>query len=255
MPDPIDLLYRVEHGLRLDLHLAEDPGSAPVVVYAHGGGFRAGHRGDNPARLAHLAKLGLNIASIDYRLAPEWRFPAPVDDVCAAVAFLRERGGKLGIATDSIGLIGASAGGTLAALAAVSGSTAPSERVQAVSAWFCATDLVESVRRTSLESRVSPVSYEANLLEDVEDPAALAAASPARADLADAPPFLLVHGDSDRLVPPSQALEMHLALTRANRSSTLIRLAGAGHEDPAFDEGPLPAMIAAWMRAQLLPAR
>jgi acetyl esterase/lipase len=70
-----------------------------------------------------------------------------------------------------------------------------------------------------------------------------------------APPFLIAHGDNDRVVPPSESAALHAALGRAGVASTLTYLAGAGHEDPAFDRSECHAMTAAWLRSILLAER
>lgn len=252
--NPVELGYSQEHDLTLDLHLSEDPTSDPLVVYIHGGGFARGDKSDDPSRLEALVRGGLTVASLNYRLAPTSHYPDPVDDVRRAVSALRARAGELGVNARSVGLIGASAGGYLAAMAAIRPGTDPASVVQAVSVWFSASDLVESTWRSPLERRILPITFEANLLGEDMDADLLLSASPARLDLHAAPPFLLIHGDSDKVVPPTQSAILHDALARHGTETTLIRLGRAGHEDPAFDSGPVPAMVTAWMRAHLLPA-
>jgi dipeptidyl aminopeptidase/acylaminoacyl peptidase len=79
----------------------------------------------------------------------------------------------------------------------------------------------------------------------------LTRASPARRDLREAPPFLILHGDSDQVVPRTQSETLHHELSMQGRDTTLMRIGGSGHEDPTFDAGAVPAMVAAWMRAKL----
>jgi acetyl esterase/lipase len=233
-------------GLALDLHLAPDRGTAPVVLYAHGGGFARGARGDDAARIGALAAQGLTVASIDYRLAPEVRYPEAIGDVAAAARFLRSEGPRLGIPVERLGAIGVSAGGYLVTMAAL---TQPGV-LDAVSPWFAPFDLWTTSRRSPLEERISPVSFELNLFETL-DPGLLRSASPLNAGLDSAPPFLLVHGDRDRIVASGQSEAMHAALQRAGRESTLMLVGGAGHEDPRFDDGTVPATVAGWFRSVL----
>lgn len=238
--------YAERHDLRLDLYRGPQPDRDPLVLYVHGGGFRRGSRTDHPDRLRALRDAGLSVASVDYRLAPDARYPDPIHDVAEAAAFLRREGATLGVRTGRIGAIGASAGGYLVAAA----SLRPETGIAAVSPWFAPFDLWASSRRSPLEQELRPVGYELDLLGDL-DPSALREASPAHRDLSTAPPFLLVHGDRDVLVPLEQSLLMHEALLRAGRESTMLRLGGAGHEDPRFDGGPVVQTVAAWFRAVL----
>jgi acetyl esterase/lipase len=240
----------IEYGerLALDLHLAADR-EAPVVLYVHGGGFARGSRSDDAERIASLVSAGVTIASIDYRLSPAVRYPEPIADVVAAARFLRTASADFGVRTERIGAIGASAGGYLVTMAALMAPGA----LDAVSPWFAPFDLWTSSRRSPLEQRMAPVTFEANLLETLDD-ASLREASPISHDLGAAPPFLLVHGDRDRIVASAQSQAMHAVLQRAGRSSTLMLVGGAGHEDPRFDAGSVPAAVAGWLRGVLDPA-
>lgn len=243
------VVYSSEHGLQLDLHRSGER-DAPLVVYMHGGGFARGDREDlAETRLRALAAAGLTVASIDYRLSPAARFPDPVDDVKSAVEFLRQNAGGLGVPADRIGLIGASAGGYLATMAGITATS--SQSVQAVSSWFAPSDFVTGVLRSPLEAQISPVTYELSLLGAVDDDDLLRRASPAHLDLASAPPFLLLHGDRDRIVAPWHSQTLHDALVAAGGRSSQLIIGGAGHEDPAFDGGHVIAMVAAWMKSIL----
>jgi acetyl esterase/lipase len=249
--DMVELTYDSENGLALDLYRSADAATDPLVLYVHGGGFARGDKRDDVERLISLRGHGLNVASINYRLAPSAHFPDPVDDVRHAAAFLRAEAGRLGIDARAIGVIGVSAGGYLASMATIDPGPNSAGAVQAASTWFASSDLVASTRRSPLEARISPVVFEANLLGGEVDSDLLEHASPARRDLREAPPFLILHGDSDQVVPSMQAETLHHQLSLHGRDTTLMRIAGAGHEDPVFDSGAVPAMVAAWMRAKL----
>lgn len=248
--------------LGLDVH-----GSAgPVVVYVHGGGWSHGSRWDDAnERLAPLAAHGVTVVSVDYRLAPGAVFPAPLHDLKAAVRWLRAEGPRLGLATERIGIWGASAGAYLGSLLAltngdpefegsVGGHGERSSAVQAVVHWFGQSDLAVSASRSAVETRLLPFTFEADFL-GTSDPATLAERArglslPSRVS-AQAPPFLIAHGDRDRIVPPSEGWALHDALSRAGASSRFELLAGAGHEDPAFHSPATLAVTAAWLRAVL----
>lgn len=262
-----DLAYATVEGteLLLDIHRPDEE-VTPVVVYAHGGGWSRGDKDtDARKRLTPLAAHGVTVVSVDYRLLPDAVFPQQLHDLKGAVRWLRAHGPRLGLAVDRLGVWGASAGAYLMSLLALSegeaefegtvgGNLDRSSAVQAVVHWFGAADLAASASRSELEERLLPFRFEADLL-GTSDPTELAArarglnlltrASPK------APPFLIAHGDRDRIVPPSEGRSLHDALGRAGASSRLELLGGAGHEDAAFDSPATLAITAAWLRTVL----
>ncbi|KIF75678.1 esterase [Streptomyces sp. 150FB] len=274
-----DLTYAEVDGrkLRLDLYRPDIDGPVPAVVHLHGGGWSRGDKAANAeVRLAPLAAHGVAVLSVEYRLVPEVVFPAPVRDVKAAVRWTRAHGAEYGLLTDRIGLWGASAGAMLASLAGLtpgdpefevpdsegSGGTgadyAPehSSDVQAVVHWFGPTDFVSSATRSPLEAAIRPPGPEVALFgpgsaDEVADVARRA--SPLLRVSSTAPPFLIMHGDRDRMVPISESQALHDALSRAGARSTFVSLAGAGHEDPSFNSAPNVGMTAAFLLATLSP--
>ena len=114
--------------LELDLYVpAGLEGPVPVVVYVHGGGWQRGSRRDPPPLLdadfyEQIAAQGLAVAAVDYRLSGEARFPAPLEDVRAAVGWVRDHAADYGLDPGRVFLWGDSAGGHLALLAALTGS-------------------------------------------------------------------------------------------------------------------------------------
>ncbi|TVT60921.1 alpha/beta hydrolase [Amycolatopsis rhizosphaerae] len=243
------LIYHEIDGttLRADLHLPKTELPPPVVVYVHGGGFQFGARTDDAeTRLSALAAHGVAVLSIDYRPAPVVRFPAPVEDVRQAVRWVRAHAADLDVDSRRVALWGASAGATLAALAALSpGEDAP---VGAVVAWFGMADLAETASRSRLEARILPFDFEAAFLGDLgraREASPLTWVNPA------APPFLIAHGDRDRVTPVNQSHALHDALVRAGAESTLLLLGGAGHEDRAFESPAHLALTAGWLSSTL----
>jgi acetyl esterase/lipase len=256
--------------LGLDLYRAPQA-DAPLVLYVHGGGWRSGDKADDGAeRLAPLAAYGVDVASVDYRLVPAATFPDQVHDLKGAVRWLRAHGPDLGLRTDRVGVWGASAGaylGSLLALTAgdaelegtVGGNLEQSSAVQAAVHWFGQADLLAAGSRTDVEARLLPFAFEAGLL----GVGSAAEAGDRARDLglltrvsAQAPPFLIAHGDRDHVVAPSESQALHDALSRAGAETTFMLLGGAGHEGPEFDRPATLAMTAAWLRAVLTaPAR
>ena len=241
-----DVVYGDVDGraLRLDI-LRPDPSPdapLPAVVHIHGGGWMGGSKDDgNPNE--GLARAGFFTVNIEYRLTPEATFPAQIHDAKRAVRWLRAHATEYGVDTERIGAWGHSAGGHLAALLGVSGDAPElegvgdtagwSSRVQAVVALSAPSDL-----RFPGEWNPWPASVTAQLLGGpVESRQDLARqASPVCWVAPTPPPFLLVHGEQDDVVPVPQAERLYRALCEAGGDATMVRLSQAKH---GFEEGAL----------------
>ncbi|MFC4035362.1 alpha/beta hydrolase fold domain-containing protein [Streptomyces polygonati] len=212
--------------LQLDLHVPGGAGGpVPVVVWIHGGAFWSGDRRYLPDTMAAgsvfeaLLDAGLAVATIDYRLSGEILFPGQLDDVLAALRYLRTFAGTLGLDPGRIGVWGESAGGTLAALAALT-----TQDISAAVLWYPLTDL-------STVDPDSTDSPEARLIGGAPArlPEQAARASPVSHVSPSAPPFLLVHGTADTLLPAEQSERLHHSLLRAGARSEFVPVEGAGH--------------------------
>jgi acetyl esterase/lipase len=264
-----DLEYAQADGtsLRLDLYLpagATEP--LPTLLYLHGGGWAVGDKGDMAVeRLLPLVAHGLAVASANYRLVPGVRYPAIVHDVKAAVRWLRANAAAHGLDPARIAIGGASAGGHLASLTALTegdpelegdlgahGGT--SSAVGAVVAFFPPTDLVLVGSRNPLEQQVlgpPPPLALLGLARVGDDLALVRAASPRHRAHAAAPPHLLLHGDRDTMVNHEQSRLLHDALSAAGAPSTLVTIGGAGHEGPEFATPAIAATIAGFLGQHL----
>jgi acetyl esterase/lipase len=272
--------YAAVPGLRpleLDLWLpAAGPDLVPAVVFLHGGGWRQGSRhlagpaftGAQPTPFEHIARAGIAVASADYRLSGEARWPAQLHDAKAAVRWLRARAGELGIDGDRIAAWGDSAGGHLAELLGLTagdpalegdvGVTGPPSRVCAVVAWYAPSDL-RAMAADAGTDPLDPGSREAQLLGAPPDtvPEAAAQASPVTHVSQGAPPFLLLHGSADRPVPYIQSERLYRALRAADVDAELTPYPGADHMwagSPGAAEQALAQTIGALTR-WLLPGR
>ena len=237
-----DLRYGEVLGFRpleLDLYVPLGlEGPVPVVVYVHGGGWQRGSRRDPPPLLDadfydQIAAQGLAVAAVDYRLSGEARFPAPLEDVRAAVGWVRDHAADYGLDPGQVFLWGDSAGGHLALLAALTGFAAGAV-VGAVVAWFPVTDLVGMAFDLAEAGGVpdpGPDSREARLLgaPAASVPDLARQASPVAHVRADAPPVLLMHGTADDLVPAAQSIRLAEALGRAGARVELELVPGASH--------------------------
>jgi len=106
--------------LRLDFYRGHGAGPGPLLVLVHGGSFSGGDKGENQTVSRLFASKGYSVADIQYRLAPEGRFPAAVQDVKCLAGRLRERAREFGLDANRVGYIGRSAGGAIAIIAAYS---------------------------------------------------------------------------------------------------------------------------------------
>ncbi|MEU9863632.1 alpha/beta hydrolase [Streptomyces sp. NPDC047971] len=238
----------------LDVQVPAGEGPFPAVVWIHGGGWLDGDRRypppTVPAALLHGSVLaaGLALVSVDYRHSLEAPFPAQLHDVKAAIRYIRRFAGDLGLDPDRIAVWGESAGGHLAALAGLVGPHSADAAalegthgvgsgdtgVRAVVDWYGVSDLPALVGHPLPGMPPGgdfPDPYEALLGGSEEERPALArAASPVTyAGGSTPPPFLLVHGTRDGLVPFSQSETLAEALTGAGGDVTLRPVAEADH--------------------------
>lgn len=197
---------------RMDIQYPEDRRTAhPMLIQIHGGGWRRGNKEREGRPLTHyLAGRGWICASINYRLSPAATFPDHLEDVKRAIGFLRSHGEEWGGDPGFIALTGGSAGGHLAALAALTAND-PSYQpgfedrdtsVQACVPLYGIHDLLDRKRVRYpwpfVEAIVMKVSPQA-------DPDAWDRASPLVQVHSGAPPFLVLHGSHDYLVPPEES--------------------------------------------------
>jgi len=231
-----DLVYKRVNdiALTLDLYRPEEvSGLLPVIVCVHGGHWGAGGKERCPA--VTLAQDGYAVASIDYRRTTTAPFPAQIEDCKAAVRWLRANASTYHLDPDHIGVCGYSAGGHLAALLGTSGGVPElegsgdnmeySSRVQAVCDVAGPADLLAM---TNLGPKPT-FAIEGLIGGPLEKNKAKAiAASPIHYVSKDDPPFLIVHGEADRVVPVEQSQRLYEELRKAGVNATL-KILPVGH--------------------------
>ncbi|MBC8125958.1 MAG: alpha/beta hydrolase [Gloeobacteraceae cyanobacterium ES-bin-144] len=212
------------HDLRMDLYVPQTDKPVPVVVWIFGGSWKFGSKGFHVA-LRDLTRSGIAVASIEYRMSSTAVYPAQLDDCRSAVQWLRSNGSRFGIDPQRIGVSGESAGGHLAALV---GNVEGAPRIRAVCALYPPTNLVTLGRFYAKPSRLSNIDK--LLGGPIEQKLALAAeASPVNNVSASSPPFLIIHGAQDKLVPLEQSQMLQRKLADAHVEAQLIVVPGKGH--------------------------
>ncbi|MBD3295772.1 MAG: alpha/beta hydrolase fold domain-containing protein [Candidatus Omnitrophica bacterium] len=226
--------------LLMDLYLpsGSDPAQLPVVLYIHGGGWESGDKKYSGGWYMPLLGHGFAVASINYRLSGQAPFPAQLYDVKTAVRFLRANAERFGLDPDRIGAFGDSAGAHLAFLLGTTGGLevfegdgpwkSASSRVMAVCGLYGPVDLM------ALEKK-HPFSEPGGILESLlggpvpERQKVAVMASPISHVSPDDPPFLIVHGEKDLLVPYGQSVALYRQLKARGVDVTLHLVEGAGH--------------------------
>jgi acetyl esterase/lipase len=253
---------RESGSLHLDLFLPDGDPPHPLVVLIHGGGWEAGDRtdvGDAPP----LVDRGYAVASVDYRLTDAAAFPAQIRDCRAAVRWLRAHADDYGLDPDRVGAWGWSAGAHLAALLGTAAEASfdgdpfdgagsdgeptvhpeRSHRVRAVADFFGPTDLLRMDEQGSDFEHSAPGSPESKLVGGplAEHPGRAERANPIAHVDGDEPPFLVVHGSDDGVVPREQSDLLVSALGDADDAVTYHVVAGAGHG--GFDDPAVPELV------------
>ncbi|MCB0099739.1 MAG: alpha/beta hydrolase [Caldilineaceae bacterium] len=265
-----------ESGAALANNQSAESGTAlanhPLVIWVHGGAFRVGSKEgneDNPPPF-HYATQGYAVAAINYRLSQHAIWPAQIEDCKAAVRWLRAHAAEYSLDPERFAAWGPSAGGHLVAMLGVTGHVAKfevgahldvSSRVQCVVDYFGPTDFLQMDAQRPPDGMIhdAPDSPESELVGGniQEHPDKVARANPItyipQDDItANVPPFLIVHGDQDPLVPYGQSLLLVEALEKVGADVTFYTVQGGGHG--GFTDPAVPKLTAEFLAKQLAPA-
>ena len=228
---------------KMDIYFPASGGPWPVLAYVHGGSWMHGDKSEAILFAARMTSQGYLVVSINYRLYPEGKFPNMIEDVKCAIRSLRAHAGEYNLDPNRVAAIGPSAGGHLVSLLGTSDASAgwdvgeyldQSSRVQAVVAMAPVTDLTRNFPNADIEAMRGVGFGEHNIL----------LASPITHVTPDDPPFLLIHGDRDEVVPHEQSQLMYERLVQTNVPAQLVVVQNAGHgltapngsATPTFDE-------------------
>ncbi len=258
---------------RLDLYLPKVPEGAqskplPLIIWVHGGSWRGGDK-NSPPWLDRFIKNGYAVASLSYRLVTNdannpGKFPAQINDVKAAVRFLRSQSNRYHLDPGHFGAFGSSAGGHLVALLGASngvaelegslGNANQSSEVQAVcdacgpANFFSLNQPFYDLSKGVL-LHPGPAAYpqasSSQMLGDIPSnrPDIARLASPVTMISAKTPPFLILHGTKDNVVPLAQSRELDIVLKDKHIDSTLLIVEGADHNVLSADKIVWPAVI------------
>lgn len=217
-----------------DLYLPKSSGKSPAALVIHGGGWTRRDRGDMANVAERLATRGIAAYNINYRLAPEYNHPTQLEDVHAALRYLKSRANELNLDTERFIMVGYSAGAHLALLA----TELPDPQAPAIRGVIAG--------GSPVDLRLYPKSPFINKLMGVsaeKDPAAWRAASPINHVDSTHPPVFLYHAQWDKVVGLENAYNMQAELERAGVSVALDKRYFIGHlilgiwQRPSIDRG------------------
>lgn len=219
--------------LLADVYVPKGEGPFPGVLVVHGGAWHLGNRAQLAGIAQIIAEHGMTAVAINYRLAPDHKFPAQIDDCKAAVRWMRTEAAKWKIDPEHVGGFGYSAGAQLVSLL---GTTSPQDGLEGVddAAKLPSTRLqAVAAGGTPCDFRVIPADVDGLAFwlggSPAQVPEQYRLASPAAFVSSDDPPFFLFHGESDELVPVASPTQMRAALAAAGVSAELYVVPKLGH--------------------------
>ncbi len=229
---------------------------APVAVYFHGGSWIGGDQDTGGFIISEIGPAlnaaGFVVANVNYRLGPDARWPAQIEDVKCAVRYLRAYAKELHIDPQEIGSWGHSAGGHLAALLGTAGPSAgwdTGEYLKYPSTVEAVADLSGPANLVTMSTEGASGAVQDNFIKLLgpvtpeQLPKDLKAASPVTYVSPEDPPFLIIHGELDVVVYPSQSEELAAALKAAGVPVSLVIVKGGGHALDEHGAQPSPEEI------------
>jgi acetyl esterase/lipase len=226
---------------KMDVYFPESGGPWPALVYVHGGAWIRGDKSEAAGFARGMIAQGYLVVSLNYRLYPAAKFPDMIEDVKCAIRSLRAHASEYNLDPNRIAAIGASSGGHLVSLLGTSDESAgwdlgehldQSSRVQAVVAMAPPTDLTREFPNADMELMRHVGTGQVNFAE----------ASPITYVTVDDPPFLLIHGTRDAVVPYEQSQLMYDRLVQTNVPAQLVTVQNGDHSLIASDGSATPTL-------------
>jgi acetyl esterase/lipase len=236
--------------LTLDVYRPSTPGPHPVLLQVYGGAWQRGSPEDNASFATWFASRGYVVVAVDYRHAPESRWPAQIQDVRSALGWIEAHSVENEADVTRVAMIGRSAGAQLALLAAYQSGK---QLVRGVVSYYGPTDLVQGWREPPHPDPLSVRTILETYLGGTPDTAAAAyeAASPTTYVTARVPPTLLIYGSRDHIVAPRFGRELDARLRDAGAPSVLLEIPWAEHAFDALPNG-LSGQIALYYTERFL---
>lgn len=237
-------VYDEAHQLTLDFYPSQTKGTRPCILVIHGGSWAGGDSKQLPELNRELAAAGYHVASINYRLAPDHHYPAPLEDVQKAIQFLQQKA-SLSLDTNRFVLLGRSAGGQIALSSAY---TLHEPAIKAVIDFYGPTDMVWGYENPTsplvLDSRKIMEDYLGGTLDAVRDQYIHSSAT--ETVTTKTPPTLMIYAENDPLVSPRHGTRLHHKLKALNIPHYELCLPWATHGFDYTLTGP-GGQISTWM--------
>jgi acetyl esterase/lipase len=267
----IGVEYAQKSGMQLHLHIIEprqnegENNTYPLIMYIQGSAWFEQNTGSELAQLARFAQRGFVIAVVEYRPSPVAPFPAQVKDTKTALRFMKKHAATYHADPHRIIVWGDSSGGHTAVMVGVSLDDARLDdespisdplAVNAVVDYYGPSDISTMNEEPSTMDHIAPESPEGmvigglNVLENSEEVKPTVPMNYLSEDKA-LPPFLIVHGSKDRLVPFGQSVMLFAALRKANKVAEFYQLKGADHGGAAFWSKSVLDLVERFVRAYL----
>ena len=217
--------------LKLNSYRPTHRGKYPAIVIIYGGAWQTGSPDDHEAFSRYLAAQGYSVVAIDYRHAPQYRFPTQLEDVNAALSYIQTHTDDFDINPERVALLGRSAGAQLATISAYQSSPFP---VRAVVHYYGPVDLVRGYYNPPIPDPIDTLAILRAFLGGTPDEqsALYQKASPIQYVKPDLPPSLLVYGSRDHVVKPSFGRQLYQKLNATGNQAILLDIPWAEH---AFD--------------------
>ena len=245
--------------LRMDVlapKVRENAAPRPAIVWLCGGAYMVVDRSVWVPEMLYFARRGFVVASVEYRTSNEAQFPAQLIDVKSAIRYLKAHCREYCVDPDRIFVMGESAGGSLASLAAVTGAHLEFDqgdhldvdsRVRGAVSFYGPSALTDAQMDTGSNPDVPDWTFAAWLGAPLT-PEKLASASATTYLDENTPPFLLLHGTADTTVPIAMSDRFYEALRARGVPADYLVLEGAGHGDARFFQDEVKEKILAFLR-------
>ncbi len=217
--------------LKLNIYQPLSIGKYPTIIIIYGGAWQGGSPDNDQMFSRYMAAQGYTVVTIDYRHAPQYHYPAQLEDVKTAIAYIQQHADELEVDNTRMALMGRSAGAHLAMLAAYQPDAPP---VRAVVNYYGPVDLVEGYKDIPIPDPINTRSVLRKFLGGTPDelPDLYRQASPITYVRRSLPPTLLVYGDRDHLVQAKFGRILYRQLQQTNNLALWLNIPWAEH---AFD--------------------